>query len=56
MTKTPIEAILYNNDYNSYYGEIKTIPNCGYISKGGSYYTAGWYLIEPLTYLVRIGD
>ena len=50
------EAILYNNDYNSYYGEIKTIPNCGYISKGGSYYTAGWYLIEPLTYLVRIGD
>lgn len=48
------EGICYNNDYDGYYGEITTIPSCGYISKGGSWYTAGWYIIEPLTYLVRV--
>lgn len=48
------EGICYNSDYDGYYGQITTIPSCGYISKGGSWYTKGWYIIEPLTYLVRV--
>ena len=48
------EGICYNNDYDGYGGQITTIPSCGYISKGGTWYTNGWYIIEPLTYLVRV--
>ena len=45
----------YYDVSNTYYdGNICIIPCCGYISKGGSYYTSGWYMIEPLTYLKRV--
>lgn len=30
------------------------VPCCGYISKGGTHYGKGWYVIEPMTYFKRV--
>ncbi len=40
-----------NSPYN---GQKKVLPGAGYISKGGSHYTAGWYMIEPMAYLQKV--
>ena len=47
------EGIYYEYE-QIYKGKLYPICCCGYISKGGTFYTAGWYMIEPLTYLKRV--
>lgn len=47
-------GLYYDENGNFAYNQLYTTPCCGYISKGGTHYTTGWYVIEPMTYLKQI--
>lgn len=47
-------GLYYDANGNFANNQLYTTPCCGYISKGGTHYTTGWYVIEPLTYFKKV--